>query len=76
MSPSRQYTIACLAGDGVGPELMAEASRTLAAVSHLHGFGVTELHLPFRLHAWEADPASIRRPCYGLPFSGPPMTLA
>jgi 3-isopropylmalate dehydrogenase len=47
MSPSRQYTIACLAGDGVGPELMAEASRTLAAVSHLHGFGVTELHLPF-----------------------------
>jgi len=21
------------------------------------------------LHAWEADPASIRRPCYGLPFS-------
>ncbi|GFF08614.1 hypothetical protein SM139_3668 [Stenotrophomonas maltophilia] len=22
------------------------------------------------LHAWEADPASIRRPCYGLPFSG------
>lgn len=21
------------------------------------------------LHSWEADPASIRRPCYGLPFS-------
>ncbi|KAG0743496.1 hypothetical protein G6F24_016255 [Rhizopus arrhizus] len=21
------------------------------------------------LHAWEADPASIHRPCYGLPFS-------
>ena len=47
MSPSRQYTVACLAGDGVGPELMAEASRALAAASHLHGFGLTELHLPF-----------------------------
>jgi 3-isopropylmalate dehydrogenase len=44
---SRRYTIACLAGDGVGPELTAEASRVLAAVSRLHGFGITELHLPF-----------------------------
>jgi 3-isopropylmalate dehydrogenase len=44
---SRRYTVACLAGDGVGPELMAEASRALAAVSRLHRFGVTELHLPF-----------------------------
>jgi 3-isopropylmalate dehydrogenase len=44
---SRRYTIACLGGDGVGPELMAEASRTLAVASKLHGFGLTELHLPF-----------------------------
>jgi len=44
---SRRYTIACLAGDGVGPELTAEASRVLAVVSRLHGFGITELHLPF-----------------------------
>jgi len=43
----RRHTIACLAGDGVGPELMAEASRALAQVSRLHGFGLTELHLPF-----------------------------
>ena len=40
-------TIACLAGDGVGPELMAEASRAMFQVSRLHGFGLTELHLPF-----------------------------
>ena len=26
---ARRYTIACLAGDGIGPELMAEASRAL-----------------------------------------------
>jgi 3-isopropylmalate dehydrogenase len=44
---SRRYVVACLAGDGVGPELMAEASRALDAVSRLHGFRVTEAHLPF-----------------------------
>ena len=44
---ARRYTIACLAGDGIGPELMAEASRAVAAVSHLHGFAVEENHVPF-----------------------------
>jgi len=44
---ARRYTIACLAGDGIGPELMAEASRALEAVSRLHGFTVDEAHVPF-----------------------------
>jgi len=44
---ARRYTIACLAGDGIGPELMAEASRAVEAVSRLHGFRVEELHVPF-----------------------------
>ena len=43
----KRYTVACLAGDGIGPELMAEASRALAEVSHLHGFAVEEVHVPF-----------------------------
>lgn len=43
----RRYTIACLAGDGIGPEVMAEASRALAAVSRLHGFRLEEVHAPF-----------------------------
>jgi len=43
----RRYTVACLAGDGIGPEVMAEASRALAHVSHLHGFDVDEVHVPF-----------------------------
>ena len=47
MSRRRRYTIACLSGRGVGPELMAEASRALAEVSHLHGFGIDEVHAPF-----------------------------
>ncbi len=40
----RTYTVACLAGNGIGPEVMAEASRALAAVSRLHGFRVEETH--------------------------------
>jgi 3-isopropylmalate dehydrogenase len=44
---SRSYTVACLAGDGVGSELIGEATRALRAVSSLHGFAVEELHVPF-----------------------------
>ena len=29
----KRYTVACLSGDGIGPEVMAEASRALASVS-------------------------------------------
>ena len=47
MSRRRRYTVACLSGRGVGPELMAEASRALAEVSHLHGFAIEEVHAPF-----------------------------
>jgi 3-isopropylmalate dehydrogenase len=41
----RLNTIACLAGDGVGPELMAEASRALSAVGRAHSFALAEVHL-------------------------------
>jgi 3-isopropylmalate dehydrogenase len=44
---ARRYKIACLAGDGIGPELMAEASRAVEAVSRLHAFAVDEAHVPF-----------------------------
>jgi 3-isopropylmalate dehydrogenase len=44
---SRRSTVACLAGDGVGPELMAEAARALAAVARLHALRIDDLHLPF-----------------------------
>jgi 3-isopropylmalate dehydrogenase len=48
MTPrKKQYTVACLAGDGIGPELMAEATRALAEVSRLHGFVVEDVHVPF-----------------------------
>lgn len=47
MTRKKRYTVACLAGDGIGPEVTAEASRALAAVSRLHGFRIEELHVPF-----------------------------
>ena len=47
MTGRRRYVVACLAGNGIGPEVMAEASRALAEVSSLHGFCVDEVHPPF-----------------------------
>src|SRR5581483_2549109 len=44
---SRAWTVACLAGDGVGPELMAETSRVLAEVARLHALRLDDVHLPF-----------------------------
>lgn len=44
---AHSYTVAFLAGDGVGPEVTAEASRALAAVARLHHFRLDEVHLSF-----------------------------
>ena len=43
----RVHTVACLAGDGLGPELMAQATRTLRKVARMHGFAVEDVHAPF-----------------------------
>jgi 3-isopropylmalate dehydrogenase len=48
----RHYTVACLAGSGLGPELMAEASRALAAAAHPHGVTLEEAHAPFGSEAF------------------------
>lgn len=40
-------TVACLAGDGVGPELMAAATRALTRVAELHSLQLDGIHLPF-----------------------------
>src|SRR3954465_5308206 len=39
--------VACRAGDGVGPELMAAATRALDRVAALHHFELDDRHLPF-----------------------------
>ena len=41
-----EYKIAVLPGDGIGPEVMAEAIKVLDAVSAKHGF---TLNYPLRM---------------------------
>ena len=47
MTSRTTYTVACLSGHGIGPEVMAQASRALERVSRLHGFRIDEIHPPF-----------------------------
>ncbi len=47
----RSYKVACLAGDGHGPELMAEATRALRKVARMHGFAIEDVHVPFGTEA-------------------------
>ncbi|HEU0245480.1 MAG TPA: isocitrate/isopropylmalate family dehydrogenase [Gaiellaceae bacterium] len=65
MTSRTRYVVACLSGHGVGPEVMAQASRALASVSHLHGFRVDEIHPPFGAGAFtqsgHALPVETRR---------------
>jgi 3-isopropylmalate dehydrogenase len=39
--------VACLAGDGIGPEVMAEAGRVIDTAGELFGFRMRQVHLPF-----------------------------
>jgi 3-isopropylmalate dehydrogenase len=69
MTRRAAYTVACLSGHGIGPEVMGQASRALAHVSRLHGFTVTETHPPFGAEAFtqsgHALPASTQRATLG-----------
>jgi 3-isopropylmalate dehydrogenase len=69
MTERTTYTIACLSGHGIAPEVMAEASRALAKVSALHGFRIRETHPPFgseaRTQSGQALPAATRSATLG-----------
>jgi 3-isopropylmalate dehydrogenase len=69
MTRQAAYNVACLSGHGIGPEVMAQASRALAHVSRLHGFTVRETHPPFGAEAFtqsgHALPASTQRATFG-----------
>jgi 3-isopropylmalate dehydrogenase len=47
MNMNHPQKVACLAGSGVGPELMAEAARVLTRLTELHSLSLEEVHLPF-----------------------------
>jgi len=67
MKRKKRYTVACLSGDGIGPELMAEASRALVQAGGLHGFRIDEVHAPFAGEAvsryGHSLPAATRAAC-------------
>lgn len=50
-NPPRRFVVAYLAGHGIGPEVTAAASRTLAGLGRAHGFVVDELHPAFDTEA-------------------------
>jgi len=49
MSPNTRPIpiVACLSGDGIGPEVMAEAGRVIDAASAMFGISIRQVHLPF-----------------------------
>lgn len=69
MTERKTYSVVCLSGHGIAAEVMAEASRALARVSHLHGFRVRETHPPFGSEAvtqsGHALPPATRRETLG-----------
>lgn len=69
MTSRTTYTVACLSGHGIGPEVMAQASRALERVSRLHGFRIAEVHPPFgaeaRMQSGHALPADTRTATLG-----------
>lgn len=50
-SEPRRFVVTYLAGHGIGPEVTAAASRTLADLGRAHGFVVDELHPAFDTEA-------------------------
>jgi 3-isopropylmalate dehydrogenase len=51
MRTRTHYTVACLTGHGIGPEVMVQACRVVDAASGLHGYTVDEHHVPFAADA-------------------------
>ena len=47
MSESRRFAVACLPGDGIGPEVIAETRKVIEAAASRHVFGVEWTDYPF-----------------------------
>ncbi|HET8894718.1 MAG TPA: isocitrate/isopropylmalate family dehydrogenase [Gaiellaceae bacterium] len=66
---SKRPRLACLAGAGTAPELMAQASVALNAVAHFHGFELEQVHVPFGglayAHVAQLMPSSTRSALLG-----------
>ena len=47
MSESRRFAVACLPGDGIGPEVIAETRKVIDAAASRHAFAVEWTDYPF-----------------------------
>jgi 3-isopropylmalate dehydrogenase len=52
VSPSRGYTVGCLAGDGIGPEVVAEARKAAEAAAARFGFGLSWVDYDLGADRW------------------------
>ncbi|MHC4380176.1 MAG: isocitrate/isopropylmalate family dehydrogenase, partial [Planctomycetota bacterium] len=48
------YRIAVLAGDGIGPEVVAQGLRVLQAAAETYGFGLDLVEMPYGTEHWLA----------------------
>jgi isocitrate/isopropylmalate dehydrogenase len=74
MRSQKKFTVACLSGDGIGPELMAELVARSPRPGRLHRFRVEEQHVPFageavsrydtRCRRRRGQPAAARTPSW------------
>src|SRR5262245_20898878 len=53
-NPPRTHRIAVIAGDGIGPEVIAEALKVLAAIAPRHGIRYETTQYPFSTDRWLA----------------------
>jgi 3-isopropylmalate dehydrogenase len=64
---SRQHDVAVIAGDGIGPEVVREGLKVLAAAAEIHGFAVRTEAMPYGaehyLRTKETFPDTALRAC-------------
>jgi 3-isopropylmalate dehydrogenase len=53
-TPSRTHRIAVIGGDGIGPEVVAEGLKVLAAIAPRHAIRYEAVHYPFSTDRWLA----------------------
>src|SRR6185436_4913588 len=53
-TPTRTHRIAVIGGDGIGPEVVAEGLKVLAAIAPRHGIRYEAVHYPFSTDRWLA----------------------
>ncbi|MDT0634166.1 isocitrate/isopropylmalate dehydrogenase family protein [Spectribacter hydrogenooxidans] len=64
MQTRQQWRVAVLPGDGIGPEVMAQTERVLAALAERDGLDLTATGFGWPSHAWHQQHGEIAPPDY------------